>query len=382
VVRVVARGALGVLPALVLSACSFDLEKLYTAGTEPTDDAGVDASVPDELIELFRDSFAMSDECVTCARANCATENDSCRADEDCTGFTACIAERDTPAQRELCRARYASWLGESEYVLERDVNGPYGSCVLSQYCADVCRSHEDVSCLDTYTWPSGTGAITYRLRLTDIDYAPVTDARVRVCGAANNESIDTCSSDIVYTSDENGVVDLPLQLSAGGGFVGYLEIEGGRLVKQLVRFGWPVSQGAVMNLPVIDRNSLGGVFLVAQGQLPPEQQVDLTTRGMVQVRVSSCSGVPLDGAVIKVLGLEDDPKVATWYAGSGSDIAPSFSATETNDLGAAGTINIPPSRPTLQVSLAGSGRIVSDMTVPIRAGYITTVLAVPYRGD
>lgn len=375
-----ARAAL-VLGAASATACSFDLDKLYAAGRDGDAGTGgeVDAGAPEDLIELFADSYALSDDCVACARDNCADENAACRADEDCTSFTACVAERDTPAQRELCRARSASWLGEPASLLDRDINGPFAMCVLSRYCADVCRSHEDVSCLGTYAWPAGNSAITYRLRLTDTDYVAVPDASVRVCAANNHE---VCSSTTVYTSDQDGIVDLPLQLSAGGGFVGYLEIKGPRLADQLVRFGWPVAEGAVMNLPVIDENVLVGVLGIAERQLPAAQQVNLTTRGMVQVRVSGCSGVPLDGAIITVEGLADDEQVATWYAGSGNDIAPSFSATETNDLGAAGTINIPPGRPHLQVALAASGRLVSDLIVPIRAGYITTVLAVPTPRD
>jgi hypothetical protein len=369
--RVVAHGALGLVSAVALPACSFDLEKLYTAGTEPTGDAGVDAAVPDQLIELFRNSFAMSDDCVACALDRCADDNASCRADADCTAFTACVAERDTPAQRERCRARFADWLGDSKELLTRDVNGPFGSCVLSQYCADVCRSHDDVSCLGNYAWSAGTGAIKYRLRLTDTQYAPVAGAEVRVCAP---DAPAKCSGTVVYTTDDDGIVDVPLQLSATGSFVGYLEVEHELLAKQLIRFGWPVAEGAVMNLPVIEQNVFIGILGYATTL---GRQVDYDTRGMVQVRVTGCSGVALSGAALEVVGFEDDDQVATWFAGQG-DLAPSFTATETSDLGAGGIINIPPGRVQLRVTVAASGRLVSDLTVPIRAGYVTTLLSVP----
>jgi hypothetical protein len=372
------RGAL-VLAPLAAAGCTFDFDKLYAndaglsdASSDASRDADASAETPDELITLFRESFALSDECVACAQSECAEANTRCRDDADCSALTRCIATRDTPAQRESCRASAWDWLAEPDTLFDRDVNGPFGNCVFLQRCAEACKSREDVSCVDKYEWDPTTGKVTYRLRLSDTVYEPVAGAQLRVCQETDAASCTGPTASRVYTSDANGIVDVPLPISVAGGFVGYLQITGAMLQPQLVRFGWPVSRGAVMNLPVISSQLLLGLTALSDEPVDP-------TRGMLQVRMTGCSGSPLAGAVVSVTGQDKDPNILTWYtSGSGKDIAPDFDVDQTDALGAAGVINIPEGRTQVTVKESASGRVITQMWVPIRKNHITTVLGVP----
>jgi hypothetical protein len=142
------------------------------------------------------------------------------------------------------------------------------------------------------------------------------------------------------------------------------------------VRLAWPLSQSGATSLTVVRAQTFSLLSLFAQGN-PDAAPVD-TSRGMIQIRATGCSGWPLGGVSATVAGQADDPIIKSWYAEDlDASLLPSFSFSSTTNLGAAGIINIPPG--SAQLSLKNEkGELVGASVVPIRADYMTYVLMVP----
>jgi hypothetical protein len=366
----------------VLTGCHFNLDELYI--TVPDAAVEVDAGDPPapatgELIDAFG-SYHLSDKCIACAVSKCSAAGEDCSADPTCIAFTRCVGAEDSPAVRDECRKSHWEWVSEPGKLATRDVGGPYAACVFQQRCATECGSHADLSCLGNFDWPFNSEAqLRYRLRFVDTNNLAVAGLKVKVCDGADPLH---CSSQSASTADADGVVNLMLPVSATGAFSGYFEVALDdpslqvAVAPALVRLAWPLSQSGATSLTVVRAQTFSLLSLFAQGN-PDAAPVD-TSRGMIQIRATGCSGWPLGGVSATVAGQADDPIIKSWYAEDlDASLLPSFSFRSTTNLGAAGIINIPPG--SAQLSLKNEkGELVGASVVPIRADYMTYVLMVP----
>ncbi|MFM2416867.1 MAG: hypothetical protein RL385_1590 [Pseudomonadota bacterium] len=380
--RIEPWGAAYLAVGTALSGCHYNLDELYVTVPDAAveEDAGdPPAPATGELIDAFA-SYDLSDKCLACAVSKCSVAGEACSADPTCSAFTKCVGAEDSPAVREECRKNNWEWVSEGGKLATRDIGGPYAACVFQQQCASECGSHADLSCLGNYAWPfSSEVQLRYRLRFVDTNNLAVAGLKVKVCDGADPLR---CSSPSASTADADGVVNLMLPVSATGAFSGYFEVALDdpspqvAIAPALVRLGWPVSQSGATSITVVRAQTFSLLSLFAEGN-PDAAPVD-DTRGMMQIRVTGCSGWALGGVSAGVAGQADDPIIKTWYAEDlDASLLPSFSKTSTSNLGAAGVINIP--QGTAQLSLKDeNGMLVAASTVPIRPDFMTYVLVVP----
>src|SRR6185295_5324795 len=94
-----------------------------------------------------------------------------------------CAAESLDPDTLTDCRAQHIDWLAKDP--IQRNLGGPYYSCVFAETCATECGSHTDWRCVRNYGWlkaPSSTRKVQLALRLTDPDLKPASKVHVKVC--------------------------------------------------------------------------------------------------------------------------------------------------------------------------------------------------------
>jgi hypothetical protein len=349
---------------LVGSACQYDLDQLYKHESGPSIN-----QVPADLIDLWTDD-QLSGECKECARGACVDASQECRDDAECLALTTCVAKAKNPAEQNSCRAQHTAWLREQ--VAQRDVGGPYHTCVFQNSCAVECGSHEDQTCASTrYGWPKASDeTVGLHIQLLEGQASrKVSGARVRACQPENTVECKPLSD--WATTDGDSVVDLDVSLSLGV-FTGYLEIEGGGLYPSLVQFGWPVGREMTTRVTVVSESDAS--FLLNNIIPPIKVPADVTKmRGFIQARAFSCVGVPATDVGFELEGA--DMYTQDWYT-PGAVIYPDFTAAGTSELGAGGITSVVPGLRTLLATHAGE--TIAKILTPVRKDYMTIVFISP----
>jgi hypothetical protein len=280
------------------------------------------------------------------------------------------VAKAKNPAEQNNCRAQHTEWLREE--VQQRDVGGPYHTCVFQNSCSVECGAREDESCASTrYGWPKASvDTIALHLQLLEGQGSrKVSGARARAC---QSESTMECKPLSEWaTVDQDSVVDLDVSLSLGV-FTGYLEIEGGGIYPSLVQFGWPVGRDMTTRVTVVSETDAN--FLLNNVVPPVKVPTDITKmRGFIQARAFSCVGVPATGVSFSIEGA--DQYTQDWYT-PGSVIYPDFTLDGTSELGAGGITSVVPGLRTLTAKHAGE--TIARVLAPVRKDYMTIVFISP----
>lgn len=353
------RSAAATLLAIGCAACSYDIDKIYkhTPG---------EAAVPADLIDLWKSSAELSEECTACAKSECANENLDCKDDAECLALTQCVAKAANPAAQNDCRAEHVDWL--SEAIAQRDIGGPYQQCVFLNKCSTPCESRTQLGCTQDYSWPSqlGGGTVALHLRFVEgLASKPPIGMRVRACQQEDPATCLPLTGWVTVNSD--GVADLEVGLTLGA-FTGYLELEGGGLYPSLLRFGWPILRELVTNVTVVSSGSVEPLLNSSVVDVDRNQ-------GLLQLRMFGCTGIPTRDVAFTV----DSPgkETATWYT-AGTDIAPDFKVMYTGDRGAGGIINVAPGARRVSATDRQGNEIARNLRAPVRGGTMTIVFVVP----
>jgi hypothetical protein len=352
--------------ALLLPACTYDLDKIYE---NDSDGADPDAPLPDPLIALWEDQ---DDACVSCARSECANANDTCRDDPECGKLARCAATSTDPATLDRCRSEQVPWL--SANPSGRTLGGPYYSCVFRDLCADKCGTHTDLACLGGYDWSnSGVNSVTTTfqfmnaLGLVNPDMLePATDLMVKVCSGID---VDCATGSAAKSTDADGKVSLVLPTPLMRTFTGYIDVVGGDWYPTLVKLAYPVARPGVVFMPIVDKASIAANAALSGVQ--PDM-----TRGQLQIRMFGCGGIGTRGISFEASAAMIDEATRTWYASR--DGFPIFESMATSDLGSGGIINVKAGFPEITARRTSDGMVVARARAPVRAGYLTIVVLAP----
>ncbi len=354
------------------AACQYDLDKLYRhdrAGlSNGRRDAGIDAgsgpSVPAHLIDLFAREAFVDEGCRACVNRNCAKAEASCRADQACLDLSVCASQGVAPLNPDkltACRQEQAAWCAED--MVARNLGGPFYTCAFRDNCAEQCNTSSDWSCLGQYTW-GGTNdpSVPLHLRLYDaLTGAPAAKVIVTVCLSSDVACVSPSSA---QETDDDGVVTLDLPTPRHR-FFDHLRIEGEDWFPTIVQFGYPIVRETVVPLPIVtDANVRGSIFI--SGVNPDE------TRGLLQLRMYGCSGVPMRD--VSFTSSKADADSRTWYY-DGQTVQ-FDSLTKTTTYGNGGIINV--GEGLNEVTAMRGGEVVARTNAPVRSGFLTIVLLAP----
>lgn len=364
----------GLTVLLTSGACQYEFDALYEFPvTDPlpmNGDAGMgeDAAMPrsTHLIGLWGNYPTVDEECIRCAETACAQVDEACRADPECVAFTRCVAESPTPAGQMACRTRHLEWVTSGD-VLLRDLNGPYGQCVFRDACVTECEGASDFACLHNYTWPmTAEQSVPLHLIVNDSQDLKRTLAGVTVKVCTEGDTLCSAPGPTGVT-DERGYIRLDLPTSFTRSFTGYLELQGAGVYPTLLKFSWNIGGPTEQLVTLVNKTTYD---FYATDWLKVTLDAD---RGMLQTRMLGCSAITTRGVSFATTGA--DTQTRHWYL---DNAIPSFTARETNVLGAGGTFNLLPGYQTVTATRAVDGVLVGRTNAPVRPGFMTIVIFQP----
>lgn len=352
-------------------ACQYDFDELYRSsdGGAQSGDGGVaDAEVrSSNLIGLWGNYPTVDDECIQCAETACAAAEVDCRADAECVAFTRCIAETPTPAGKIACRARHLDWVTASEF-LARDYNGPYGLCVFRDACPRECEGPSDLTCLRNYSWPlTSDTTVPLDLVLNDSQdlKRTLSGVVVKVCPEGDPQCKAPTSMGV---TDQKGHIRLDLPTGFNRAFTGFIELQGGEVYPQLLKFSYLVGGPSMQVMTLINKATFDLFDDLLGFEADP-------SRGILQARMYGCSGMTTRGVKFATTGT--DALTKSCYMDNG---LPNFAATETDALGSGITFNVPIGigYQTVTATRASDGEVIARVNAPVRSGFITVVIMEP----
>ncbi len=170
-----------------------------------------------------------------------------------------------------------------------------------------------------------------------------------------------TCQSPIgsKVLSDDTGGVAMPIEAA----FDGYVQLMDSKIAPALYFLTAPASGD--LDLPTVPLASPSVAALIVQ-------QAGGTTwldeRGIVLLNAFDCLGQPADNISYSIGGTPDSATFI-FYLVNG---LPTTDATVTDSTGYGGLVNMPVGVSTIAATIAPSGRKVSNISILVRAGYIS----------
>jgi len=171
-----------------------------------------------------------------------------------------------------------------------------------------------------------------------------------------------TCEDPIGSTvvSDSGGGLAMPIEAA----FDGYVKLTDSKIAPSLYFLTAP-RDGGDLDLPTVPLATplaAAGIVASAGGTTwDPE-------RGIVLLNAFDCEGQPASNITYSIGG-EPDPATFIFYLVNG---LPTTAITATDATGYGGLVNVPVGVSTISATLAPSGRKVSNVSVLVRAGYVT----------
>jgi hypothetical protein len=234
------------------------------------------------------------------------------------------------------------------------------GSVCIQSFCQATPRWQ----CLDSpraAAPTSGEFNVSFLVRDT-VTQKPKVGFSVRLC-----RKLDVACSDSVSATaltDDQGMV----ALKAPAAFEGYARFEGGDAIPGMYFFNPPVAR----DLPTITVSLSNSATTAGLAALTGATQEP--TRGLVLASAMDCTGVAAAG--IKLASNAEDSSSRAFYAADG---LPNGDATQTDDAGYGGIVNVSPGSITLTGTLASTGREIDRVTVLVQAGMMTITTLVPH---
>lgn len=351
-----------------LSACSYDIDKLYRFENSDASVAASDGSMeagsgaPERLIDLYTSAAFVDDDCKACANKSCDDAETACRADPSCMALTECAAQGIDPDQLAECRAQQADFCAED--IIGHGLGGPFYTCVFRDKCAAECNTPSDWSCVDNaYSWETtAETSVEARMRFYEaLDGTPAEGLTVKVYRRIDDNLAEPAAT---YTTDQDGLVTLTLPTPLRS-FLGYLQIEGEKWYPTLIQLGYPIARESVIAMPIVTKQSVNGSILASGVQQQP-------TRGLLQLRMFGCAGVLMRDVSFES-DLADEGISATWYYDGQTA---NTMITKTTTFGNGGIVNVREGTTTVTGKLGE--RVVARTSAPVRAGFLTIVLLAP----
>lgn len=220
-------------------------------------------------------------------------------------------------------------------------------------------------SCLGEVEWPT-VAATTLKFDLTLVDSFDASHrlqaASVRLCA---RDDVPCAAPQAAGTTDDQGHVLLTAQLPAGThGWDGYVEVDAGpdsAYPVNLIVFARPASNDSNFENTIISREVVTAGVQILTGTDPDP------TKGELAMTVFDCAHEPAAQATIDVAPLD----AAT--IGYGKGMIPKKDAVKTDAAALAVVANVTPGFVTVTSKRVATGEKMAIVTVPIRAGAITT---------
>lgn len=221
--------------------------------------------------------------------------------------------------------------------------------------------------CLGSACWPTpGTdGDFTQRLTVNNIStQAALPGATVKVCARGDV----ACANPLqTATTANNGLVTLTLPVTPGVGFDGLIEVTGGGAVPTLYTPHPPLIPGGVDRFLYVFNQTTFDLFTGLSGIA-----VD-PSRGHVALVANDCATNTVAG--VSFAASTADASTTRTYTRNN---IPATMETETDARGGAGFINLPVGDVAVTATRAVDQRNLGTITVPVRAGTITSTLFPP----
>ena len=362
--------------ALVLCACSNDLDALYgdgvvkDAGAMPTRADSGPPTLPTDPYEAALQILGTG-ACEECARRECENEARLCAKDTACADDARCRAGAGAITDTDQCR---------SLYTLQENPAGPLIDCVVLM-CAETCQPGRDFTCVGSYNTPRPQSTEPVVLTLQPVDLFSVeafpAGIRARVCAFGDED----CQSQLDEAStDADGIVKVrySAKKSAGGllPFWGYFELsdpelDAPRIATHLVYFGGSGLPAAPARgndperpaRPVVQTPmEVAAVHTVFGVEEDP-------SRGVVNGVVWDCRGMPARGVTVRVSVSRSEE--STVYYGASTTL------TETDELGVFSTYSLMPG--SVEVTAFHDDTPVSVIqSVVVRANATSSLMMAP----
>jgi hypothetical protein len=352
--------------AVALIGCTHDSSGLY-ATAPSSNDAGEANAVAETPLPLLPSRPSDSDtyaSCAACAKDKCAAAREHCLEDDDCTDMLACKGKCSDPACLQACEAKLelSAWYDD------------LGTCVFEQACNVECKAGENFACVGHYNWPVATQS-RFPVRFDfGLNYSSTASLRfksflvgaeVRAC--PSSPCTDNNLNDSARVDSTNSV-SLDLIGDLAGRFAGFLEIEDARsgfFGARMRVYPEPLARAMELRMVLLD-----GYALQSQtGGL-----LDLEAGAPLVIQIVDCLGF---GARNVRFELPDLPGVEVGHYGEGV-----VYGAEATSVGLALVPDVPETASQKQIRgrvvRVGTGEIVAEALVEVRAGWITELMLRP----
>ena len=229
------------------------------------------------------------------------------------------------------------------------------GTAFASSVCVEgLCSSDPKWSCPGPAAAQRPAYQVTMHLR-DAISSKPLPGITGLLCGKRDVDCKDPIRQGV---SDANAA----LVLAVDAGFDGYVQMTDSRIAPALY-FLTPPASGD-LDLPTVPLATVAGatsVVLYAGGSWNQE-------RGIVLLNAFDCQGAAAESLSF-TLGGVPDPSTFNFYLADG---LPTNKTSVTDYTGYGGLVNVPPGAATIAATLVPSNRRVSNISILIRAGYIS----------
>jgi len=173
----------------------------------------------------------------------------------------------------------------------------------------------------------------------------------------------DKCAEPVgpVVTSDDAGVVTMQVE----PGFNGYVQLTSSRIAPSLY-FLTPPASGD-LDLPMVPLASplaAAAIVSAASGGMTWAKE----TSGIVLLTAVDCQGKPAANINFSVAGMPDPNTFIFYVVGD----FPTTDVSVTDTTGYGGLVNVPAKNTTIYASLEPDGRKVSQISILVRAGYVS----------
>jgi hypothetical protein len=222
-------------------------------------------------------------------------------------------------------------------------------------------------ACLDRPCWASPGAATTFTQNLTIKNIstqAVLPGATVKVCAQAD---VACASPSQTLTTPANGLVVLDLPITPGVGFDGLIEVTGAGAVPTLYKAHPPLVPGGVDRNLFVFNQSAFDLFTALAGI-----QVN-AARGHVALVANDC-GMNTVAGVSFAASTADAGTTRTYTRNN----IPATMETQTDAAGGGGFINLPVGEASFTATRAMDMRALGTITLPVRAGTVTSSLFPP----
>jgi hypothetical protein len=328
------------------------------------------------LVGIAAPVFA--DDCQTCLSTSFCEDARACAGDAACQAYITCRRQCDTGDCIAACLSGHAAsidyCLGDcasssclrpcgADFDAVVDLSSRLYEDYIDAKCRKQCGALQDWSCDGTVRSPTIRGRERRLTVAFDVFLSHVNgDIRVQMCQPTDRDCETPVSEG---TTDADGVVHLvdatDTENGTGNGLIGFLKVSAERLYPTRVYWGFRLSEedGALsIPIPVFTsshvKNSLKG------------------GGGILAAVAVDCAGTQAEGIKFS-LDMVEAPRL-----GYSRHNVPDFSATETDESGAAFFLGLTDGPYTVLATVASTDKEVSRVSVFVEDGTITQVGLAP----